>query len=60
MASTQPRQFRLSDEELADIDEIGREWGPVKPLSRTDVIREMTRREKRRIQQAKARKEKGK
>ncbi len=41
-----PRQFRLSPEELADIDHIARVWGPVEPLTRTQVIREMIRRTK--------------
>jgi hypothetical protein len=44
MPVTTPRQFRLTDDELARLDAIARRWGPVKPLSRTDVIREMIRR----------------
>lgn len=38
-------QFRLSKTELADIDSLGAAWGgAVRPLTRTDVVREMTRR----------------
>lgn len=44
MPATTPRQFRLSDDELRKLDDIGWAWGPVKPLSRTEVIREMIRR----------------
>lgn len=35
---TSPRQFRLTAERLARLDELGRIWGPVKPLTRTDVL----------------------
>jgi hypothetical protein len=44
MPPTTPRQFRLSDAELDALDELGAIWDPVKPLTRTDVIREMLRR----------------
>ena len=37
---TKPRQFRLTDAELARIDALARRWGPVKALTRTDVLRE--------------------
>lgn len=45
---TRPRQFRLTDADLDALDAWGAEWGPVKPLTRTDVIRELIRREKAR------------
>ena len=44
MPATPLRPFRLTDEEIARLDDLGRHWGPVKALSRTDVIREMIRR----------------
>jgi hypothetical protein len=34
-----PRHFRLSEEHLAKIDELGKVISPLCPLSRTDVIR---------------------
>lgn len=40
MAENKPRQFRLNEETLAKIDELAKVWGPVRPLTRTDVIRE--------------------
>jgi hypothetical protein len=49
MAVTTPSQFRLTPEELAGLDAIAREWGPVKAMTRTDVIREMIRRTKAEI-----------
>jgi hypothetical protein len=36
--------FRLTKSDLAQIDELGRSWGPVQPLDRTAVIREAVRR----------------
>jgi predicted DNA-binding protein len=44
MPTTTPRQFRLTDEETARLDALAHRWGPVKPLSRTEVIRELIRR----------------
>jgi hypothetical protein len=41
---TVPRQFRFSTAELARIDALAHRWGPVKPLTRTDVLREALRR----------------
>ncbi len=32
------RHFRLTPERLAKLDELAKAWGPVKPLTRTDVI----------------------
>ena len=38
--------FRLSDLHRARLNELGRRWGgPVKPLSMSDVIRELIDRE---------------
>ena len=48
MPATKPRQSRLTDAELAAIDEIARDLGQVGPLSRTDVIRELVKREQAR------------
>jgi hypothetical protein len=44
MPAITPRQFRLGDADLARLDALARRWGPVKPLSRTEVIRELIRR----------------
>jgi hypothetical protein len=35
--------FRLTDTDLAQIEDLGRIWGPVQPLDRTAVIREAIR-----------------
>ncbi len=44
MAATPQTNFRLSPNDLARLDELARRWGPIKPLSRTDVVRELIRR----------------
>lgn len=43
MPVTPARTVRLTDDEWAAIEELGRTWGPVKPLSPPDVIRELLR-----------------
>ena len=56
MPATPLRPFRLTDEEIARLDDLGRLWGPVKALNRTDVIRELIRRAHAEIPTAPARK----
>lgn len=34
------KSVRLGEATLAKIDELGRMWGPVKPLTLADVVRE--------------------
>lgn len=53
MPMTKPRQFRLTDAELAEIDELAKLWGPVEPLTRTQVIREMLKRSRKAEQKGK-------
>ncbi len=43
MPATTPRQFWLTPAELARLDNLGCRWGPVVPLTRTEVIRELIR-----------------
>jgi hypothetical protein len=45
MPATTPRQFRLTADDLARLDDLCRFWGgPVKPLDRSESIREAIRR----------------
>ncbi len=41
MPATPHTQFRLTPDELAKLDAIARQWGPTKPLTRTDAVRVM-------------------
>lgn len=44
MVESQPFSIRLTDQERAILARLGRQWGPIKPLSLADVIRELIRR----------------
>ena len=42
MAKSEQKSVRLSEATLRKTEELGRLWGPVKPLSLADVIAVMT------------------
>jgi hypothetical protein len=45
MPTTLPRQLRLTDQEWEALGRLAAAWGgPVRPLSRTEVVRELVRR----------------
>ena len=44
MATRYATSFRLTDADLARLDELGRRWGPVQPMDRTATFREAVRR----------------
>ena len=46
--SLPPVGFRFNAQDHLDLDRFAREWGPVQPLTRIQVVRELIRREKAR------------
>jgi hypothetical protein len=44
MSKSTPEGFRLTDDDRKRIKELGRIWGPVKPLNKAEVFREAIRR----------------
>ncbi len=43
-APSEPRSLRLAPDEWDRLRRIGHTWGPIAPLSFTEVVREMLRR----------------
>ena len=57
MPATPVRTVRLTDAEWAQIQELGRQLGPVKPLLPADVIRELLRRSEQQTRKPKTRRQ---